>query len=250
MEKLTVLVITKNEEYNIKRCLESVHSIADEIIVVDSYSTDRTIEICQQLGAKIIQHPFAGYIEQKNFALTQANHELIFSIDADEALSKELEAAILNVKQNVTADGYTMNRLTNYCGKWIHHCGWYPDVKLRLFNRKASWGGTNPHDKIIMQSGSKVSHLGGDLLHYSYHSLNDHIEQIKRFTEIGAKEAFAKGVRSSVPKIIVKATVKFFRYYFFKLGFLDGFYGFVICANSSFATYLKYVRIRMMQNQK
>ncbi len=250
MPKLTVTIITKNEEQKIERCINSVRTIADEIVVVDSHSTDRTVEICKRLGAKVTLHDFDGYIEQKNFALTQASNELIFSIDADEALSDALKSSILKAKEQGNADGYTMNRLTNYCGQWIHHCGWYPDVKLRLFSRKASWGGTNPHDKIVLPAGSKVLHLEGDLLHYSYDTLNDHIEQIKRFTEIGAREAYVKGIRSSVLKIFVKTSVKFFRDYVLKLGFLDGFYGFVICSNSTYATFLKYVRIRMLQQQK
>ena len=249
MQKLSVAVITFNEEKNIARCIESVLSIADEIVVVDSHSTDQTAAICSRYPVKFIVHDFEGYIQQKNYALSCCTNEYILSLDADEALSTELIESIKKVKSQITADGYTMNRLTRYCGQWIKHCGWYPDVKLRLINRKGNWGGVNPHDKLMLPSGSSSIHLKGDLLHYSYESINDHIEQIKKFTEIGAAEAYRNGVRSSVFKIIYKSKAKFLRDYIFKLGFLDGFYGFVICTNSSFATFLKYVRIRILQNK-
>jgi glycosyltransferase involved in cell wall biosynthesis len=250
MQQLSVSIIAFNEELNIARCIESVLAVADEIIIVDSFSTDQTLEICTRYPVKIIQNHFGGYIEQKNFALSCCNFPYILSLDADEALSPELIGSINKVKQQPDKDGYTMNRLTNYCGKWIHHCGWYPDKKLRLFNKKGSWGGTNPHDKLVLPAGSKVTHLKGDILHYSYYTMNDHMDQIKKFTEIGAVEAYKNGGRSSIFKIIYKPALKFFRDYFLKLGFMDGIYGFIICKNSSFATYLKYVRLYLLQQNK
>jgi glycosyltransferase involved in cell wall biosynthesis len=248
--QLSVAIITFNEELNIARCIESVLPIADEIVVVDSFSTDKTPQICSRYPVKFLQHAFDGYIEQKNFAASICTHAYILSLDADEALSAELSASILSIKNDLKYDGYTINRLTNYCGKWIHHCGWYPDVKLRLFNRKGSWGGVNPHDKLLLPEGSSILHLKGNLLHYSYYTLNDHIDQIKKFTEIGANEAYKNGLRSSILKIIFKPVIKFLRDYFFKLGILDGIPGLIICANSSFATYLKYVRLYLLQQQK
>lgn len=250
MYSLSAAIITFNEEQNIARCIESLLPVADEIIVVDSFSTDRTEEICSKYPVKFIKNSFAGYIEQKNFALSLCTNSLRLSLDADECLSPELASSIQQLKLQHNADGYSMNRLTNYCGKWIRHCGWYPDIKLRLVNNKGKWGGINPHDKMQLPEGSSVKHLKGDLLHYSYNNLNDHLDQIKKFTEIGAREAVKNGVTSSVFKIIYKPAFKFIRDYFFKLGFLDGFYGFVICKNSAFATYVKYARIYMLQNSK
>ena len=251
MQKLSVSIIAFNEESNIGRCIESVLPIADEIIVIDSYSSDRTVAISNSFpGVTLVENAFAGYIEQKNFAISRCRNEYILSLDADEALSPELLQSIKQAGENFISDGYTMSRLTNYCGKWIRHCGWYPDVKMRLFNRKAVWGGINPHDKIILPAGSKISRLKGDILHYSYNTINDHINQIRHFTEIGAQEAYKNGVRSSFLKIIYKPKVKFIRDFIFKLGFLDGFYGYVVCYSSAFATFLKYVRIRMLQKGK
>ncbi len=250
MHSLSVAIITYNEERNIARCIESVLSVADEIIVVDSFSTDKTEEICNGYNVRFIKNAFAGYIEQKNKALSLCTFSLRLSLDADECLSPQLAASILNIKKQHPADGYSMKRLTNYCGKWIKHGGWYPDVKIRLFNEKGSWGGVNPHDKMQLPEGSSVKHLQGDILHYSYNNLNDHLDQIKKFTEIGAQEAVKNGTTSSVIKIIYKPAFKFIRDYFFKLGILDGFYGFIICKNSAFATYIKYVRIYMLQNSK
>ncbi|WP_315818708.1 glycosyltransferase family 2 protein [Paraflavitalea speifideaquila] len=163
MSFLSVVIITFNEEKNIKRCLESVQSVADEVIVVDSLSTDGTKRICNEFGVRFIEQAFLGYIEQKNFALDQASHDLVLSLDADEAIDEVLKGAILRVKQEgVAADGYIMSRCSNYCGKWIRHGTWYPDRKLRLFNRqKARWGGVNPHDKIVLGAGARTGRLGG-----------------------------------------------------------------------------------------
>ncbi|MDR3188706.1 MAG: glycosyltransferase family 2 protein, partial [Prevotellaceae bacterium] len=188
MKKISAVIITYNEERNIARCLQSLQGVADEIMVVDSGSTDKTEEICRQLGVtSFIRHPFEGYVQQKNWAMEQATYSHILSLDADEALSDELKKSILEVKESWTADAYKFNRLTSYCGKWIRHCSWYPDVKLRLWDRrKGRWGGVNPHDKMVMERDASVIHLKGDLLHYSYHNVSDYILQVNKFTEIGA----------------------------------------------------------------
>jgi glycosyltransferase involved in cell wall biosynthesis len=182
MLKLSVVIITRNEEKNIGRCLDSVMDIADDIVVVDSFSTDRTEEICKNKGARFFQHVFEGHIEQKNYAVTLTEYQNVLSLDADEALDDVLKKSIVAVKENLQYDGYEMNRLTNYCGTWIKHCGWYPDTKLRMFDkRKGKWGGTNPHDKFEMYQGSKTGKLKGDILHYSYYTIDDHYKQIEYF---------------------------------------------------------------------
>ena len=251
MVQLSVVIITFNEEKNIGRCLDSVPGIADDIVVVDSFSTDKTEEICKAKGARFVQHKFDGHIEQKTWAATQAKYPHILSLDADEALSENLKRSILSVKKNWTKDGYYMNRLTNYCGKWIHYCGWYPDRKLRLFDSiKGKWGGVNPHDKYEMNDGDKATGiLKGDLLHYSYHAREDHYRQLEYFTDISAKELFNKGKRVTLLKLYASPVVKFFRDFIFKLGFLDGGAGFTISRLSAYATFLKYKKLQDLRRQ-
>jgi glycosyltransferase involved in cell wall biosynthesis len=250
--KLSVVIITFNEERNIERCLSSVRGIADEIVVLDSYSTDRTPDICAAYGVKFFQHPFDGHIEQKNRALTYAGFPYVLSLDADEALDDSLKQAIRAIKQNWAADACTMNRLTNYCGQWIYHCGWYPDRKLRLWDiRKGRWGGTNPHDKVIMDNpATKTIHLKGNILHYSYYTLDDHYRQVEYFTNILSKAQYEEGKRASLPILYISPVVKFLRDYFLKLGILDGKAGFTISRISALATYLKYKKIRLLQSSK
>jgi glycosyltransferase involved in cell wall biosynthesis len=248
MKKISAVIITFNEEKKLGRCLESLGDIADEILVVDSYSTDKTFDIAKEFGARFIQHPFEGYIEQKNIALNLAIYDLVLSLDADEALSPDLLASIRELKVNPTFDGYSMKRLTNYAGKWVRHCGWYPDIKLRLFNKtKGSWGGLNPHDFVIMNPGSKIKHLKGDILHYSYDSVADHINQTNKFTTIAAKAAFDKGKRSNYFLIVTRPIFQFFRDFFLKLGFLDGITGFSICLINSLSAFLKYYKLKELE---
>ncbi len=247
--KLSTVIITLNEQDQIERCIKSVQDISDEILVVDSYSTDKTEEICRSLGARFVQNPFAGHIEQKNHALDLAKNQYVLSLDADEALGPELKESIKKVLSEFKADAYSMNRLTNYVGHWVRHCDWYPDVKIRLLKKgKGRWGGTNPHDMIIMQDNCTVEHLTGDILHYSYKSISDHVAQTNKFTTIAAKAAYAKGVRSSNFKIVTRPVLKFFKDYFLRLGFLDGRYGFIICFINSLSALLKYSKIKELQD--
>jgi len=243
--KLSVVIITFNEEKNIELCLKSLSNIADEIIVVDSFSTDNTEKICKQYNVKFFNKKWLGYSEQKNYANSLATNNLIFSIDADEVVSSELEKSIIKIKLSVKkGKAYKVNRLTNYCGKWIKHCGWYPDTKLRIwFKNEGKWEG-ELHEEIILNSSTKILTLKGDLHHYSYHSIEQHISQFNKFTDIGAKEAFKRGKKSNLFIAIYKSVWKFNRDYIFKLGFLDGYYGFVICALSSQATFAKYLKLR------
>lgn len=248
--KLSVVIITYNEEKNIARCLQSVKDLADEIVVVDSFSTDRTKAIALSYGAKVVEHAFEGHIQQKNFAITQASYPYILSLDADECLSAELRQDIIDVKMNWQYDGYYMNRLTNYCGHWVKYCGWYPDRKLRLWDsRKGRWTGINPHDKFeLFNKNAATGQLRGDLLHYSYYTIEDHRKQIEYFTNIAAQALFTKGKKTSILFAYLSAAVKFLRDYFFKLGFLDGATGFTICRLSSYASYLKYYKLYQLNH--
>ncbi len=247
---LSVVIITFNEERNIGRCLESVRGVADEIVVVDSFSTDRTEEICRNYGARFIRHPFEGHIGQKNFALSQATHACVLSLDADEALSPELKESVLAARSGWNADACEMNRLTNYCGHWIRHTDWYPDPKIRLFDkRKAAWGGANPHDRIELTPGASQKHISGDILHYSYHSISQHLRQLNYFTDIGAQVAFEKGKKAPLPVMLFSPVTKFIKSYIIRRGFLDGYYGFLVCAISAFASFIKYVKLRELHRQ-
>jgi len=251
MIQISAVIITFNEEKNIARCLASLQGIVDEIIVVDSFSKDKTEEICKQFNVKFVSHAFEGHIEQKNWAITQALYPYIFSLDADEAVDETLKNSLLNIKENWTHDGYSMNRLTNYCGKWIRHCGWYPDKKLRLWDsRKGKWGGDNPHDKYeFFDENATVKHLEGDLFHYSYYTLDDHYKQVTYFTDILSKAQFKKGKKAPFIILVFSPIVKFVRDYFFKLGFLDGVAGFTICRISAYATFVKYKKLRQLINR-
>ncbi len=250
--KISAVIITYNEEANIERCLDSLEGTADEVLVVDSFSSDRTADICKSKGVDFIQHPFDGHIEQKNYALSCASNDYVLSLDADEALSQKLSQSIQAAKQNWTEDGYSVNRLTNYCGKWIRHCGWYPDTKIRLWDRsKGHWGGVNPHDHVVMDEPIRIRHLSGDLLHYSYPTIRDHISQINSFSDIAARAAFEKGRQSNLAlDICLNPTLTFFKKYFLKLGLLDGYEGFVISISTAYGKFLKYIKLRELERQR
>jgi glycosyltransferase involved in cell wall biosynthesis len=250
MIKLSAVIITLNEERNIASCLRSLEGVADEIVVVDSYSTDRTEAICRKLGVTFLLNPFEGHIQQKNYAAEKASHPYVLALDADEALSEELRNSILAVKKNWTHDAYHFNRLNNYCGQWVRYAGWYPDVKLRLWDkRKGRWGGVNPHDKVMMDKGSSTAHLKGDLLHYSYYTITQHIAQTNSFSDIAAREAFQKGKKASFLKIVLNPWFTFVKKYFFQRGFTGGWYGFIICINSAFGKFLKYAKLRELHKK-
>ncbi|MBA3682792.1 MAG: glycosyltransferase family 2 protein [Bacteroidetes bacterium] len=252
MIKLSVVIITFNEEKNIERCLVSVKEIADEIVVLDSFSKDNTQAICEKHGVKFFQHAFDGHIQQKNRAITYASNEHVLSLDADEALDETLKKSILEIKNNFAKEGYYMNRLTNYCEHWVKHCGWYPDTKLRVWDRrKGHWTGINPHDKYELFTGDKnAGFLKGDILHYSYYSVEDHYKQVEYFTNISAKAYFANGKKAPLFKLIVNPVAKFIDHYLLKLGFLDGKAGYLISRISAYATYLKYKKLRDLYHQK
>ena len=249
--ELSIVIITYNEEQNIARCLDSVAGLSKDVVVVDSYSTDKTREICLEKGVRFLEHKFDGHIEQKNYAITQAKSQYVLSLDADEALTEELKETILNIRYSWEQDSYSFNRLTNFCGTWIKHCGWYPDKKLRLWDTtKGSWGGENPHDKVIMKKETTTKHVDLDILHYSFYTIAQHLKQIEYFTEISSKAAFSNGKTSSQFKIFYKSTFKFFRDYILKLGFLDGYHGYVVCKNSAYAKRLKYTKLRALNQKK
>ena len=250
--ELSVVIITFNEERNIARCLASVKDVADDIVVVDSFSTDATERIAREHGARFVQHAFAGHIEQKNWAVTQAEHPWVLSLDADEALDEELMRSIQEVKRGPhRADGFTMARLTNYCGTWIKHGGWYPDIKLRLWDsRKGRWGGTNPHDRYELEDGARTVRLNGHILHYSFYTVEEHAQQVERFALIAAKASHRNGKRSGPLQVLFSPVWRFIHGYFVRGGFLDGPAGFTIARLSARAKRLKYTELQRLNRSK
>jgi glycosyltransferase involved in cell wall biosynthesis len=240
---ISAVIITKNEERNIDRCLKSLKGIADEIIVVDSFSTDKTEDICRNYRLRFIQEEWKGYAETKNYGNSLASNKFILSLDADEELSEELRDEILqHKKKGMEADAYYLNRLTNYCGRWIHHCGWYPDFKIRLWRKgSGKWEGLI-HEEVKLLPGVKAVKLYGNLMHYSYYTINEHLRQMIPFTDLMAEELFIRGKRFSILKVILSPLVKFLKSYFIRGGVLDGFYGLVICSLSATASFLKYAK--------
>ena len=241
-----------NEEKNIGRCLQSVKDIADEIVVVDSCSSDKTAEISKGFGVRFIVQPFLGYIEQKNFALESATHPHVLFLDADEALSPELRNAIeMEKSKGFPAAGYTMNRLSWFCDQWIRHGTWYPDKKLRLVLKSgAHWGGTNPHDKLELANGSAEEHLQGDLLHYTYYSLDEYILQGNKFSSIAAKAMYIQGRKAGYLNLIWNPFMAFVKCYILRAGFLDGFNGYIIARQSASQTFLKYAKLLQLKRMQ
>ena len=243
--KLSAVIITHNEEKNIARCLASVKDVVEEVIVVDNYSSDRTEAICSKYGAVFIQHAFRGHVEQKNWAIDQATFPYILSLNADECLSRELINSIIEVKKNWKHDSYYFNRLTNYCGKWIRHTSLYPSPKLRLWDsRKGTWVDDIPHDKFIMGKGVAKKFLSGDMLHYSFDNLSEHVKQINDYSTIAALSYFKNGKKSGPIDIIIRPLWRVLREYFFRLGFLDGNFGLIISVNSAQGIFLTYIKLR------
>jgi len=239
--KISATIITYNEEENIGDCIQSLKEIADEIIVVDSHSTDRTQKICLEKNVKFIQHEFEGHIQQKNFAMMKAAYDWILSLDADERISEELKGTIEEIKTNNSADAYLMNRLNNYCGKWIKHGVWYPDKKIRLWNKqKGKWGGKNPHDKVVMNANSKLKFLKGDMLHYTVRTREEYKAQMEKFSDIAAVSMKEEGIKSSLLKAQLSGTFAFIHSYILRAGFMDGKAGYEIAIGYSKYTRMKY----------
>lgn len=242
MPALSAVIITYNEEQNIGRCLASLHGLADELIVLDSYSSDATEKICREWGAQWHQQAFVGHIEQKNAALALASHDWVLALDADEALSETLRNSILKVKDSLQkGEAWQMNRLTQYFGKWIRHGSSYPDRKVRLWHRQeGQWGGENPHDKVLLQPQVRVHRLEGDLLHYSYDGIREFVQRTEHYAAIAAKAKSEKGQSFSWFKMLLSAKSRFWKDWLWKGGYRDGFHGFIIALVNAYGALLKY----------
>lgn len=249
MPGLSVVIITRNEERNIARCLESVREIADDIVIVDSFSTDRTKEICLSYGARFYPTEWQGYSDTKNYGNRLALYDWIFSIDADEALSEELKEQIARVKTSENPGNYRICRITNYCGQWIRHGGWYPDIKVRFFDRRETrWEGLI-HERLNVPEESKIPVLKGDCYHYSYYTLEEHVAQANRFSTLSAQDLYRKNKKAGFLKLWFAPGFRFFRMFILRGGFLDGQAGWVIARISSHAVFLKYSKLRQLHAQ-
>lgn len=249
--RLSAVIITYNEQDRLAAALASLAGVADEVLVVDSHSEDRTVEIARAAGARVILNRFQDYGQQKNFALAQAGHEWVLNLDADERLSPELRQAVAALKQAGARPGtsaFAVQRRTFYLGRWIRHSGWYPDRKVRLFRKgAASWQG-RVHERLIVEGA--VAALPGAILHYTYRDIGDHLRRLDRYTSLQAGEIAAGRRRALLARALLLPPITFFRHYFFKLGLLDGFPGLVIALLSSWATALKYLKAREARNAR
>jgi glycosyltransferase involved in cell wall biosynthesis len=243
--RISATIIACNEERNIARAIESLRC-CDEILVVDSGSTDRTVEIAEKLGARVIESPWPGYAKQKNLAAEKACFNWIFSLDADEALSEALEAEIWQLKKNGPSyDAYTMPRMAQYLGRWILHSGWYPDRKVRLYDRrKARWVGDFVHETVVVEGS--VGHLKSNLLHHTCQSMAEHVKSMDRYTTLAAQELVSRRHKVGFANLMFEPAWTFLRTYVIQAGFLDGFEGLTIAYMAAMYTFLKYAKARNM----
>jgi glycosyltransferase involved in cell wall biosynthesis len=243
MLNISIVIITFNEEKNIARCLDSVQGLSNDIVVLDSFSQDATSKICKKYGVRFYQKKFQGYGQQKNLALEYAKNDWVLSLDADEGVSPTLRQAIMALEPQTAAKGYTINRLTNYCGQWIRHCGWYPDAKLRLWHKQyGRWDRDNLHEQVVLANNSQVSHLKGDLFHYSFYTIADHLRTVNRFSDMAAQELIVNNKKFIFGRLLFFPWIWFMKSYFWEQGFRDGFYGLVICVISSFDQFVRYAK--------
>lgn len=251
MSPITAVIITHNEARNIQRCLASLKTVADEIIVVDSFSTDDTVTICQQEGAIVKQQAWLGFGPQKNVGIQHASHEYILSLDADEALDEELQANILAAKNQGLEGMYDFTRLNFYYGKFLYHGFEYPDYKIRLFPKsKVRWNDELVHETLQLSPGVTQKRLKGHLLHYTYYQIQEHVAKANKYTTLGAELNFNRGKKSSWFKILFSPLTTFVQAYIFKRGFLDGGHGFILAVFHAYGAFMKYTKLWQLNNEK
>ncbi len=245
--EISAIVVCFNEEDNIGRCLASL-SWCDEIVVVDAFSMDRTVEIARRHTDRVIQRRWTGYRDQKSFAHSQATKEWVFLVDSDEEVSPELKTEIDDAlaRAGAETDAFAVPRLVYYLGRWWRRGGWYPDYDIRIFRReRARWGGMDPHEKILVDG--PVLRLRHPLLHYSYRDIADHWKRINRFTGISAAEQKAENRPWRMSDNTLRPLFRFFRSYVWKRGWLEGFPGFFLAATAAMYVFLKYAKLRELE---
>lgn len=246
--KITATVITLNEEHNIAEALQSL-SWADEIIVVDSESTDRTVEIARRFTDRVFTRSWPGYSAQKNFAAGEAANDWIFSLDADERVSPELAGQIKKLKLGAGPAAFEMPRLTSYLGRWIKHSGWHPDYKSRLYDRKrAAWQGDYVHEALKVDG--QVERIKGNILHYTVRDASEHHLRMDRYTTLAAKQMVSRGKHVSVASLLFSPALVFLRSYIFKVGFLDGTPGLAIACFAAHYEFLKNIKVWEQQRSR
>jgi glycosyltransferase involved in cell wall biosynthesis len=239
MHPISTVVLTKNEEKNILRCLKSVVDFSDEVIVLDSYSDDATLDIAGRFTRNVYQSPWSGFSEQRKIAVSKAKNDWILWVDADEEVPAELAEEIK--KLDFDADGYFVPRLVFYLGGWVRHCGWYPDYTMRLFDRrKGGFGDAVVHEKFTVQG--RTGKLHHPLHHYPYQSISHHLEKMNRYTELAAMQMAEKGKKASVASAVSHCLSKFFKMFLVQRGFLDGKRGVVVCVLGCYYVFLKYIK--------
>ncbi len=249
MHLLSVVIITFNESANIERCISSVEGLADEIVVVDSFSTDDTPALAAGLGARVLQRPWPGYAAQREWAVAQAAHDLVLALDADEYLSPELYASISEVKKTAGAGTYAFNRFNRIGDYWVRHGGWYPDRKLRLFDRrKVRFQDAGGHDSVVPLPGLSTAYLPGHLLHYANAGLHERVAQINKLSRDSAEYLHRVGKKPSWARILLKPAGRFLGEYFLRRGFQDGFYGFALAVSS--AQYVFWREYKLMELER
>jgi glycosyltransferase involved in cell wall biosynthesis len=250
--RISACIIAKDEADRIGPCLESV-AFCDEVLVLDSGSTDGTQDLCRNAGARVVETDWPGWVKQKNRAVEAATHDWILSLDADERVDAELRTAIEALRDTLDAAApaaYEVTRKTFYLGRWIRHGGWYPEWRIRLFDRRhATWGGVDPHDRVEVE-GSVARIREGNLEHYTYRSIDDHIAQMNRFTHVGAVELDKRGKRASFADVVLRPPWRFLHKYVLRLGFLDGRPGFVVAVLHAYAGFLKYAKLWDLQRER
>lgn len=244
MHKLSTVIMTFNEEENIERCIQSVSHIADEVLVIDSFSTDQTVEIAESLGAAILKHEFEGYIEQRTICVANAKHDFILALDADEWLSEELQKEILELKNSKQGNAFSLNRLSRIGKHWIHHGTWHPQYILRLFMRdQIICSGKSPHDKIIPKNDVSVFKLKGKLFHQVNEDYFDRVTTINKHSSIAANTLQKENKRPSILRLVFKPLYRFINEYFFHLGLLDGRNGFFVCITAAYYVFLREMKL-------
>ena len=247
MKRITAAIITFNEERNIERCIKGLIGCVDEIVVLDSFSTDRTKDICHQYDVRFIQKEWEGYAKTKNTLNDIIDSEYIFSIDSDEVPDSILKEEINRIKEDDSNGIYVLNRRTNYCGKWIKYCGWYPEYKNRIFpNGMASWKGDYVHEFLSFDSSIKLHRLKGHLEHYSYYSYSEHKARANKYALLSAKQYFNEKRSVFWLQAEISASLKFLIIYIIKRGFLDGISGFQIAWISAVSNRLKYKELKKL----
>jgi glycosyltransferase involved in cell wall biosynthesis len=248
MPRISAIVIAYNEEKNIQRCLESL-SWADEIVVVDSFSQDRTKDIASSFTDKIFDLEWQGFGKQKEFARTKASYDWVLSVDADEVVSEKLKEEIKSViNKNDSLDGYYIPRLSNFLGRWIKHSGWYPDYVLRLFRKhQARFDDSPVHEKLILKG--KAGFLKNEILHYTDPDISHYLLKMDKYTTLSAKKLLAEGKSLTLFDLLFRPMAIFFKMYLFKSGFLDGWQGFLLACFSSFHVFVKYAKLWHLKRQ-